>query len=115
MAKSNSFLNKKSSVGILKSDVRPPISPVNNPTSIIKKSSLCLSKKHPDSKITYGTSPYDFAAYTTKRDLEEAALLIKQKHNQHLDKANKKKAEDQNRARLHKELMKRKRILEAKK
>jgi hypothetical protein len=42
-------------------------------------------------------------------------MLIKQKHTQHLDKANKKKAEDLNRAKLHKELMKRKRILEAKK
>ena len=112
MAKSNSFLNKKSSAGILKSDVKPA-SPVANPASLIKKSSLCLTKK-PD-KPTYGSSPYDFAAYTTKRDLEEAAMLIKQKHTQHLDKANKKKAEDQNRARLHKELMKRKRILEAKK
>jgi hypothetical protein len=114
MAKSNSFLNKKSSAGILKSDVRPPISPVANPTSLIKKSSLCLTKK-PDSKINYGSSPYDYAAFTTRRDLEEAAMLIKQKHTQHLDKANKKKAEDLNRAKLHKELMKRKRILEAKK
>jgi primosomal protein N' len=113
MAKSNSFLNKKSA-GILKSDVRLPTSPVANPASLIKKSSLCLTKK-PDSKIAYGTSQYDFAAYATKRDLEEAAMLIKHKHTQHLDKANKKKAEDLAKARLHKELMKRKRILEAKK
>ena len=64
LAKDNQFLTKKSS-GIRPSDV------VKNPSSSIKKSSLCQNPK-PAAKIHYGTNPYDFAKHTNDRNFEEA-------------------------------------------
>jgi len=109
MAKQNTFLNKKSS-GIRPSDI--PVA-VKNPTSNIKKSSLCQNKPLPP-KVHYGSNPYDFAKHASDRNFEEASAMIKAKHESKLLQDSKKKEADKIKLLKQRELIRKKRALENK-